>query len=221
MEHCLIDLELFSAPLCPFTHRVRLVLTEKGLAYRLTAIDPRSKPAAFLRISPHGVCPTLRHGETHLWESAIINEYLEETFPEQPLLPREPGPRAQARLWIEFANKLYAAAGSLLYGPHRPPALEQLSSALVFMEREGLAKRPGAGPFWLGQSIGLVDFSFYPWFEQLVIFERFRDFRMPATLPRLDVWRNAVAEHPSVRAIAQPPEFYVETFMHLDAASAA
>ena len=82
------DLELFSMPLCPFAHRVRLVLAEKGIAYRLTEIDPGKKPPAFLKVSPYGKVPALRHGGTHVCESAIINEYLDETFPAPPLLPR-------------------------------------------------------------------------------------------------------------------------------------
>ena len=84
------DLELFSMPLCPFAHRVRLVLAEKAIAYRLTEIDLRNKPQAFLKVSPHGKVPALRHSGYHICESAIINEYLDETFPERPLLPRDP-----------------------------------------------------------------------------------------------------------------------------------
>ena len=129
------DLELFSMPLCPFAHRVRLVLAEKAIAYRLTEIDLRNKPQAFLKVSPHGKVPALRHGGYHICESAIINEYLDETFPERPLLPRDPAGRAQARFWIEFANsRLFAATASLLYGPHRQnrsPALEQLAGTLT------------------------------------------------------------------------------------------
>jgi glutathione S-transferase len=139
------NLELFSMPLCPFAHRVRLVLAEKEIDYRLTEIDLSNKPQAFLKVSPHGKVPALRHGDEHICESAIINEYLDEAFPERPLLPRDRAGRAQARFWIEFANsRLFATTASLLYGPHRQnpsPALEQIATALRFIETEALEKR--------------------------------------------------------------------------------
>jgi glutathione S-transferase len=79
------DLELFSMPLCPFAHRVRLVLEEKAIAYRLTEIALSNKPQAFLKVSLCGKVPAPRHGDRHICESAIINEYLDETFSDPPL----------------------------------------------------------------------------------------------------------------------------------------
>jgi len=213
------DLELFSMPLCPFAHRVRLVLAEKAIAYRLTEIDLRNKPPAFLKVSPHGKVPALRHGDKHICESAIINEYLDESFPERPLLPRDPAGRAQARFWIEFADsRLFATTASLLYGAHRQnrlPALEQIAIALRFMETEALAKRPAAGPYWLGPQPSLVDLTFYPWFEQLPALQHFRDLHIPSGLPRLMQWRDAVAQRSSVRAVAKTRQFYIEQYGRL------
>jgi glutathione S-transferase len=215
------DLELFSMPLCPFAHRVRLVLAEKDIDYRLTEIDLSDKPQAFLKISPYGKVPALRHGGTHVCESAIINEYLDETFPERPLLPRDPAGRAQARFWIDFANsRLFAATASLLYGPHRQnraPALEQIATALRFIETEALAKRPGNGPYWLGPQLSLVDLTFYPWFEQLAALQHLRDVRMPSDLSRLAQWRDAVGRREPVRAIAKSPDFYIEQYGRIHA----
>jgi glutathione S-transferase len=219
------DLELFSTPLCPFAHRVRLVLAAKELPYRLTEIDLRNKPQGFLKVSLHGKVPALRHGDRHICDSAIINEYLDETFPERPLLPRDPAGRAQARFWIEFANsRLFATTASLLYGAHRrnrSPALEQLAVTLRFIEAEALAKVPEDGPYWLGSQLSLVDLIFYPWFEQLAVLERYRDFRMPSDLARLRQWHDALAQNTSVRAVAKPPQFYLEHYGRVDAELAA
>lgn len=219
------DLELFSMPLCPFAHRVRLALAEKALAYRLTEINLGNKPQAFLKVSPYGKVPALRHGETHVCESAIINEYLNETFPEPPLLPRHPAERARARFWIDFANaRLFAVTASLLYGPHRQnraPALEQIADALRFIETEALAKRSAGGPYWLGPEFSLVDLTFYPWFEQLAALEQLRGIHMPAGLDRLTEWREAVAQRSAVRAIAKPPEFYLEHYPRHEEEAAA
>jgi glutathione S-transferase len=218
------DVELFSTPVCPFVHRVRLALAEKGIAYRLTEIDMRNKPREFLSISPNGKVPLLRHGSEHISESVIINEYLEETFPEPPLLPQHPARRAHARFWIDFADaRLFATTASLLYGPHRQdrsPALQQIADALRFLEAEALAKRPGDGPYWLGPDLSLVDLTFYPWFEQLPVLERFRDFRMPQGLDRVAEWRDAMAQRPATHVAAKPAAFYIEQYGRLEQAFA-
>ena len=219
------DLELFSMPLCPFAHRVRLVLAEKGIAYRLTEIDPGKKPPAFLKVSPYGKVPALRHGGTHVCESAIINEYLDETFPAPPLLPRDTAGRARARFWIDFANsRLFAVTASLLYGPHRQdraPALEQIAGALRFIETEVLAKRPANGPYWLGPDLSLADLTFYPWFEQLGALEQLRGVHMPPDLTWLAEWRDAVAQRSAVRAIAKSAQFYLDHYLRHEQDAAA
>jgi glutathione S-transferase len=83
------EIEIYSAILCPFAHRSRLTLQEKGIPFKLIEIDLQNKPTNFKKISPYGKVPVLKHGDQRLWESAIINEYLEETFPEPPLLPKD------------------------------------------------------------------------------------------------------------------------------------
>lgn len=210
------DIELFSAELCPFAHRTRLTLAEKGIEARLREIDLTNKPADFLRLSPFGKVPLLRHGERRIWESAIINEYIDDTFVDFPLLPKHPGQRAQARMWIHFADsRLFATTGRLLYGspPAQHDALRaQLADELRFLEREALGTRSHDGPYWLGRQFSLVDVTLYPWFEQLAVLEEFRGFALPAELPLLRVWWKAVAERPSVRSLAQPPAYYVERY---------
>ena len=73
-----------------------MALIEKGIEFDLTAIDLNDKPDWFLEISPYGKVPVLRHNGAVIFESAVINEYLEEVFPERPLLPSDPVRRAQA-----------------------------------------------------------------------------------------------------------------------------
>jgi len=81
------EIEIYSAVLCPFAHRSRLTLIEKGVPFQLIEIDLQDKPANFKEISPYGKVPVLKHGDQRVWESAVINEYLEEAFPKPALLP--------------------------------------------------------------------------------------------------------------------------------------
>src|SRR3981189_1632597 len=94
-------LQLYSFELCPFAHRVRLALAEKGVAAEPIEIDLKNKPASFVRISPHGRVPLWLRGGAKRWESAIINEYLEEVFPAPPLMPASLADRALARVWVK------------------------------------------------------------------------------------------------------------------------
>jgi glutathione S-transferase len=210
------DIQIYSTVLCPFAHRSRLTLQEKGIPYQVIEIDLQNKPANFLEISPYGKVPVLKHGNHRVWESAIVNEYLDETFTETPLMPKEPIQRAQARIWINFADtRLFATTGRLLYSrdPQPPEALlQEITDHLLFMEKEGLQKLSDHGPYWLGKDLSLVDLTFYPWFEQVAVLEQFRGLQIPPGLERLMQWQAAMANREAVRAIAKPPEFYLEQY---------
>jgi glutathione S-transferase len=212
------DIKIYSAILCPFAHRSRLTVLEKGVPFEAIEIDLQNKPANFQDISPYGKVPVLVHGDNRVWESAIVNEYLEEAFPHPPLLPKDPIDRARARIWINFADtRLFAASGKLLYGSDPQPTaiLNELKEHLLFIEREGLAKISDRQPYWLGSELSLVDLTFYPWFEQINVLEHFRGFQLPLGLDRLQQWQAAVAQRESVRSIAHPPEFYLEHYGQL------
>lgn len=214
------EIEIYSAMLCPFAHRSRLTLLEKGIPFKLIEIDLQNKPANFRDISPYGKVPVLKHGDQRVWESALINEYLEEVFPNPPLLPKDPMQRAHARIWINFADtRLFATTGKLLYGSQNPQqqaeAAQELTQHLQFIEQEGLQKLSPNGPYWLGSAISLVDFTYYPMFEQWAVLEHFRGIQFPTGLDRLKQWWNTMANRGSVRAIAQSSELYIEHYTQL------
>lgn len=212
------EIKIYSAILCPYAHRSRLTLLEKGAAFESIEIDLQNKPANFHEISPYGKVPVLVHGNNRVWESAIVNEYLEEAFPHPPLLPIDPIDRARARIWINFADtRLFATTGKLLYGRDSQPAalLQELADHLLFIEREGLAKISDREPYWLGADLSLVDLTFYPWFEQINVLEHFRGFQMPPRLERIQQWQAVVSQRESVKSIANSPEFYLEHYGRL------
>lgn len=213
------EIEIYSAVLCPYAHRSRLTLLEKGVPFKLIEIDLQNKPENFREISFYGKVPVLKHGDKRVWESTIINEYLDEAFPERALLPKEPIQRAQARIWINFADtRLFTAAHKLLLSPDPQQQAEvgkELTEHLQFIEYEGLQKMSEEGPYWFGAEMSLVDLTYYPWFEQLVVLEHFRGFQLPSGLDRLKQWWETVANRESVRAIANSQEFYIERYARL------
>jgi glutathione S-transferase len=210
------EIEIYSAAVCPYAHRSRLALLEKGIDFNLIEIDLQNKPEGFTDISPYGKVPALKHGNERVWESAIINEYLDEAFPEPPLLPRDPMGKAQARIWIDFANTRFVPTYThLLRNPdpqQQQEAAAELCNHLQFIENEGLGKLSGEGPYWFGKSISLVDLTFYPWFERWPILEYYRGLHFPSELPRLRKWWEAVSQRDSVKAIANSKEFYIERY---------
>src|SRR5258708_594884 len=87
--------------------KVRRCLAEKGLAWRSRLIDlmklEHTTPE-YLRLNPNGVVPTLVHDGVPIHESTLINEYLDEVFPDIPLMPKDPVDRARARFWVKYED---------------------------------------------------------------------------------------------------------------------
>jgi glutathione S-transferase len=215
------SLQLYTFGLCPSAHRVRLALAEKNLPAEQIEIDLKNKPAEFLSLSPYGRVPLLIHDGFRVWESAIILEYLEEAFPQYPLMPTEPAARAAARLWIEFANnRLFAATHDLIFTTDmaiRRQRVVAMEDSIRYLEREALGK-PRRGPYLLGESYTYADIALYPWFEQVASFERFSDFRMPADCTGARAWQAAVAARPATRNCARPDDWYAEGYQRYLAA---
>jgi glutathione S-transferase len=210
------EIKVYSAVVCPYAHRSRLVLQEKGIDFELIEINLQNKPEGFTDISPYGKVPAITHGNHRVWESAVINEYLNEVFPNPPLLPSSPIAKAQARIGIDFANTRFVPAFSALL---RSPDIQQQEAAkkelfkhLEFIENEGLGKLSGEGPYWFGESVSLVDFTFYPWFERWPALKHYRGFALPEEFTRLRRWKKAIKQRDSVVAIANSKEFYIERY---------
>ena len=91
---------LYSGALDIHSHRVRIVLAEKGVSYEVINIEARGKSEDLLELNPYGSVPTLIDRELALYEPNIITEYLDERFPHPPLMPVYPVARAKARLII-------------------------------------------------------------------------------------------------------------------------
>lgn len=192
------SIHLYSYQACPFARRTRMVLLEKGLDFELTEIDIRNKPADFASISPYGKVPVLLHAGGRVYESAIINEYLDEAFPEPALMPADPMQRAQARIWMEYCGSRFAKASwSHMQAGDDPDKLAaanvELHDCLRFMESEGMQKLSD-GPYWLGDSVSLLDIQYMPFFQRYLDHE-LRD--IPAECERLLHWLNVMSQRDS------------------------
>ena len=99
------SMTLFSDPCSQYSHRVRIVLAEKGVTVDIEDIDSDSVTEEILEANPYGTLPTLVDRDLALYESKVVMEYLDERFPHPPLLPVYPVARAQSRLWVHRIEK--------------------------------------------------------------------------------------------------------------------
>lgn len=108
------SMTFFSDDVDHYSHRVRMVLAEKGVTVDIVDVDPSNKPEELAEINPYNTLPTLLDRELVLYESTVIMEYLDERFPHPPLLPVYPVARAQSRLLIQRIEKDWSKNVDLL-----------------------------------------------------------------------------------------------------------
>ena len=99
---------LYSGTTCPFSQRCRFVLFEKGMDFEIRDVDLFNKPEDISVMNPYGQVPILVERDLILYESNIINEYIDERFPHPQLMPADPVMRARARLFLfNFERELF------------------------------------------------------------------------------------------------------------------
>jgi len=195
--------ELISFNICPYVERSVIMLAEKGVDFDITYIDVYDPPAWFHDISPLGKVPLLRYRGEVIFESAVINEFLDETHP-PPLHPADPLTRARHRGWIEFGSNLNGE----LYNMMMAKDAEQLTAALEPLRHSvtTLEARFGDGPLFAGERFSLVDAALAPTLRSLALLEELYRIELLAPHPRLRGWLAALCVRPSVQG-ARIPEF--------------
>ncbi|MFA6013842.1 MAG: glutathione S-transferase N-terminal domain-containing protein [Gallionellaceae bacterium] len=99
---------LYSGTVCPYSHRCRIVLFEKGMDFQVIDVDVFNKPEDLAVMNPYNKVPVLVERDLILYEANIINEYIDERFPHPQLMPADPVMRARARLFLHrFEQELF------------------------------------------------------------------------------------------------------------------
>ncbi|WP_416884975.1 glutathione S-transferase N-terminal domain-containing protein [Marinospirillum sp.] len=144
-----------------YSHRVRIVLAEKGVTVDLLDISPDNKPEELADLNPYNSLPTLLDRDLVLYESKVMMEYLDERFPHPPLLPVYPVARAQSRLWLHRIEKEWSPLVDQLMlersGKKADKARKELresimSVAPIFLDR----------PFFMSDEFSIVDCCVLP-----------------------------------------------------------
>ncbi len=208
------EVELYYYKTCPFAQRTRMVLIEKGIPFDATLVNMPEDREWYLKISPYGKVPCIRHNDHTIYESTVINQYLEDVFPEPAYLPSDPYARAQVRIWMHYCDEYYSKASfdlNLVYTKpdHWDEKINDVLECLRFIDREGLRKLSD-GPFWLGDQPSLLDFHYSPFMERVPAYEEIFGFAIPEECDRLTSWMAAMQDLKSYKETAFEKAAHVE-----------
>lgn len=158
----------------PYAWKVWLVLEHKGIPYNFKQLSfdkEETKAPAFLALNPRGKVPTIVDNGFALWESGPVAEYLEEKYPQKPLMAADPKARAIVRrISTEAQDYLAKAIGGLtemtLFSKEAPAKDELDKAKGAVMEELARIEGEFAGPGVAG-ALSLADFTLFPWVRML------------------------------------------------------
>ncbi|MEJ2059045.1 MAG: glutathione S-transferase family protein [Gammaproteobacteria bacterium] len=197
-----MNLELISFKLCPFVQRSVITLNYKSLPYDITYIDLENPPEWFLKISPFGKVPALRvDNDAVLFESAIINEYIDDVTPGR-LRPEEPMALARGRAWIEFGQQCLFDQYQLSTAKDEKVFEETLAKAEANLHK--VEEILGEGPYFNGADFSLVDAAYAPLFMRYRLLEERHPLFDHAATPKLWAWGDRLLELDAVKESVVP-----------------
>jgi glutathione S-transferase len=201
----IMAIKLYDAVPSSNSDRVKIALHEKGLPYeRATLVLARKdqKHPDFLKLNPYGKVPVIDDDGKVLFESCIINEYLEEKYPTPALMPKDPHARGRGRVLIDYAlnymhEPYWALRGEMLKAPgERNTALVEEQHRTLRDLMRYLETDLGDKPYFLGD-LSLTDIAIVP---RALRMEAYGALPAPA-LPRVNAWLERMKARPAVRQI--------------------
>ncbi|GAB2191312.1 stringent starvation protein SspA [Sessilibacter sp. MAH2] len=159
-----------------YSHRVRIVLAEKGVSVDVIDTDPNNLPEELADLNPYGTLPTLVDRELALYETKVMMEYLDERFPHPPLLPVYPVARAQSRLWMHRIEKDWSPlVDAIVLGKSK----ESVNKARKELKDSLLTVAPifEEMPFFMSEEFSIVDCCLAPILWRLDVL----DIKLPKT----------------------------------------
>jgi len=188
-------LKLVSFKICPFVQRSVILLKEKGVDYDITYIDVNNPPEWFLKISPTGKVPVLQVDDTVLFESAVINEYLDEVYPPS-LHPADPLKKAQNRAWMEYTSPMNMSFFNMIMAKDKEKGEKARDE---FIEQlAGLDKVALNSPWFNGEDFSMVDISAAPVFTRLEFLKKHFNLDLLDGFSNLQRWSEGLIGRQSV-----------------------
>ncbi|MHA6193211.1 glutathione S-transferase N-terminal domain-containing protein [Pseudomonas wadenswilerensis] len=155
-------LACYSDPADHYSHRVRLVLAEKGVSVEIISVAAGNQPARLLEANPYGTLPTLVDRDLALYESTVVMEYLDERYPHPPLLPVYPVARANSRLLIHRIQRDWCALVDQILDPRAKDAVRAQARKELRESLTGVSPLFADKPCFLSEEQSLVDCCLLP-----------------------------------------------------------
>ncbi len=154
---------LYSGTTCPFSQRCRFVLFEKGMDFEIRDIDLYNKPEDIAVMNPYGQVPILVERDLVLYESNIINEYIDERFPHPQLMPADPVMRARTRLFLyNFEKELFVHVSALEERGSTDTRAQDTARQSIRDRLAQLAPVLVKNKFMLGEEFSMLDVAIAP-----------------------------------------------------------
>lgn len=152
-------MRLYSGTTCPYSHRCRIVLYEKGMDFEVIDVDLMSRAEDIAVINPYNRVPVLVERDLILYEANIINEYIDERFPHPQLMPPDPVMRGRARLFLHrFEQELYSHVDVIEQGGKNA----EKARAVIRDNLTQLAQILAKQKFLLGDDFSMLDVAIAP-----------------------------------------------------------
>ncbi|NYT61613.1 glutathione S-transferase N-terminal domain-containing protein [Alcaligenaceae bacterium] len=154
---------LYSGTTCPFSQRCRFVLFEKGMDFEIRDIDLYNKPEDIAVMNPYGQVPILVERDLILYESNIINEYIDERFPHPQLMPADPVMRARTRLFLyNFEKELFVHVSVLENRSSTDTKAQDFARQNIRDRLAQLAPMLLKNKYMLGEEFSMLDVAVAP-----------------------------------------------------------
>lgn len=145
-----------------YSHRVRIVLAEKGVVVEVINIDPNNKPQELADLNPYNNLPVLVDRDLSLYESWVMMEYLDERFPHPPLMPVQPVSRAYTRLWRYRIQNDWSGFVDTILDPKADKKAVQLAQKELRESIITVAPVFAEKPFFMSDELTLIDCCLAP-----------------------------------------------------------
>ncbi|PMY61813.1 MULTISPECIES: glutathione S-transferase N-terminal domain-containing protein [Pseudomonas] len=155
-------LACYSDPADHYSHRVRIVLAEKGVSAEIISVEAGRQPPKLIEVNPYGSLPTLVDRDLALWESTVVMEYLDERYPHPPLLPVYPVARANSRLLIHRIQRDWCGLVDLILDSRTKEAARAQARKELRESLTGVSPLFAEKPFFLSEEQSLVDCCLLP-----------------------------------------------------------
>ena len=155
-------LACYSDPADHYSHRVRIVLAEKGVSAEIISVEVGRHPPKLIEVNPYGSLPTLVDRDLALWESTVVMEYLDERYPHPPLLPVYPVARANSRLLIHRIQRDWCGLVDVILDSRSKEAVRVQARKELRESLTGVSPLFADKPFFLSEEQSLVDCCLLP-----------------------------------------------------------